>query len=217
MAKKIATDDAVFAAADDLVAAGQAPTMKAIQARTGGSFTTIRDSLGRWRSDRESERQAPPPDAVAMQAHAFARGVWALATEHAEVALRESRSAATAQATALHEDLNDAHSEIARLELECEQQSALLDLAQEQVAESKRREASQLERHKWLEDQLGALLEGRDAERSRVQHLERELAALAGRLASLNDEHRSLLQAVSGWRDSRSIAATAREQESKSG
>jgi hypothetical protein len=213
MAKLLATDDAVFTAADNLVAAGLAPTLNAILALTGGSFSTIRRALERWKTARESERQAPLPDVVASKTRAFACNLWVLAREEAEIAAQGARLSAAAEADTLRADLDAAHTEIARLEAECERQTTLLDQTQAHLAESTRREASQRERHQWLETRLGDALASRDTDRTQVRRLERELAALEGRCSLLDEQHRNLLQVMSGWRTPGSSADAACGQE----
>lgn len=53
------TAEQVYAVADDLVAAGQAPTLAAVrQVLGGGSFTTISQAMGVWRK-KQAEQAAP--------------------------------------------------------------------------------------------------------------------------------------------------------------
>lgn len=130
MARQIATQDAVFAIADELADAGQDATLIAIQERVGGSYTTIKRYLEAWRSARQTTAAASLPPALEERGQAFLLAVWQQAQQIASDQFQHARQEAEQAAQAARIELAGAEQVIARLELQNEQLS-------EQVSELK--------------------------------------------------------------------------------
>jgi hypothetical protein len=91
------TRDQIWAAADDLDAAGHSPTLAAVRKLVGGgSFTTISEAMTEWKA-RRAEKQAPmrepAPTNLLEQLAQFGTDVWGAALEHANGRLASERAA----------------------------------------------------------------------------------------------------------------------------
>lgn len=97
MATAIYTKEAIWAAADELEAAGEKPTHAIIRKKLGGgSFTTISEAMNERRSKRDAEkapRIEPAPERVSSAATEFAGIVWASAQEVVNTRLAAERDA----------------------------------------------------------------------------------------------------------------------------
>ncbi|WP_346380791.1 DNA-binding protein [Acidithiobacillus sp.] len=92
----MASQEAIWAAADALVKAGERPTLAAVRkAVGGGSFTTISEAMAEWRGRQaiaEPVRE-PAPVAVSQQAAVLAAELWAQALAIAHERLQTDREA----------------------------------------------------------------------------------------------------------------------------
>ena len=90
------TRDQIWAAADELDAVGQNPTLAAVRkAVGGGSFTTISEAMAQWR-DRRAEKappREPPPANLVEQISQLGADVWTVALEQATGRLATERAA----------------------------------------------------------------------------------------------------------------------------
>jgi hypothetical protein len=119
MTHKKATDQAVFAAAEDLLTQGLEPTLKLLQERTSGSYTTVQNALARWKEACAAEQQQEPaPPEVTAKAGQFARLVWHLAKQQADLSVQEVRRGANLAAQAARDELAHAQEQIRNLEQE---------------------------------------------------------------------------------------------------
>ncbi|HEU4324476.1 MAG TPA: DNA-binding protein, partial [Roseiflexaceae bacterium] len=66
MAPKVATQESVNEAAEALLAAGQEPTLRAVQERTKGSYSTVKRHLEVWQAQRKAAPPVvePPPEVL---------------------------------------------------------------------------------------------------------------------------------------------------------
>ena len=89
--------DQIFAAADELDAAGQSPTLAAVRkALGGGSFTTISEGMTDWKARKaakETPLREPAPPAVAERLAELGAELWAAALELANGRLAAEREA----------------------------------------------------------------------------------------------------------------------------
>ena len=97
----MATQEAIWAAADALVEAGERPTLAAVRrAVGGGSFTTISEAMTAWRAQQTALSAVPDPEpapeAITRQVEALAAGVWAQALSLAHERLQAEREALAA-------------------------------------------------------------------------------------------------------------------------
>lgn len=116
------TKDRIFAIADELDAVGINPTLAAVRkALGGGSFTTISEAMGEWRSRKEAKEapsREPAPQFVTDRLAEFGAEIWAAALELANGRLASEREAL----------------EVARSQLEGEKREAA-ELADQVTAE----------------------------------------------------------------------------------
>jgi len=90
------TKEQVFAAADQISAAGQRPTLEAVRKITGGSYTTISPALNEWKARQAataSPLREPAPQAVADRLAEVGVELWAIALELANARLSSEREA----------------------------------------------------------------------------------------------------------------------------
>lgn len=121
----------IFAAAEELTAAGSPATLAAVRAKIGGgSYTTISEALKEWRAGQEAPAtmQEPAPAALHEQLAGVVASAWATAVELANERLAGERAAlATARA-----DLEQSRTEAIAL---ADQVNTELEQAQATIAE----------------------------------------------------------------------------------
>lgn len=92
----------IHAAADQIAAAGDTPTLAKVRAALGGgSFTTISEAMAEWKASRQQQAVATPireaaPEAITERLHAFAADLWSDAMAKANARLQQE-----------HESLNE--------------------------------------------------------------------------------------------------------------
>ena len=139
MAKAIGTREAVFEAADALAAAGDDPSILAVQGRIGGgSYSTVKRFLDAWKAERKSAVPIieVPPD-VAARGEELVRSLWGAAHGLAEQRIAEVRGDADQQVRQARAELQAAEMTIARLEAEADQAAQQLDAVQGQLVEAR--------------------------------------------------------------------------------
>ena len=91
------TKDQIFQAADQLAAAGTAPTLAAVRSAVGGgSYTTINEALKEWKAKQQATNapiREPAPAAVATRLEELGADIWAVALELANARLTSEREA----------------------------------------------------------------------------------------------------------------------------
>ena len=138
MAKTLVTAEAVAHAAEQLSAAGQEPTLIAVQAvLQGGSFTTVKRFLDVWKAERAQLAALVVPPALAQAGAELIARVWQQATTTADAALAQARADAQAGQATLAQALEAAETTISRLESEQEQSAAQLADLQAQLAQAR--------------------------------------------------------------------------------
>jgi hypothetical protein len=89
---KIASEAAVFAAADGLKLRGEEPTYERIvEVLGGGSNSTIKPHLINWKQ-MSGGHSRPTPESVLARATIFAEGVWGAALKEAQLCRRRFKS-----------------------------------------------------------------------------------------------------------------------------
>ena len=168
----MASQEAIWAAADALVKAGERPTLAAVRkAVGGGSFTTISEAMGAWRGRQaiaEPVRE-PAPVVVAQQAAALAAEVWAQALAIAHDRLQTDREALEAARVAMARERAEAVELADLLAGELDLVRAEQEAGQILLAEKDEAILEQIrEVHQWREEAVlmrekAALLEGKVA------------------------------------------------------
>jgi len=199
------TREQIWAAADELDAAGQNPTLSAVRkAVGGGSFTTIQEAMTEWKARRASReasiQQEPAPQIITDRLQEVGREIWAAALELANVRLAAERQAMEAA----RQEMDGARQEAAEL---ADQLTAELDEAKSQVENlvaaeaAARTEAEVLRRQLAAAEAKGAEIE-RQAESGRRELAEvrqvmakagEEVAILRGRLEAMETQNAALL------------------------
>ena len=144
MAKPVATQEAVFAAADALVAEGKEPSMTFVQERTGGSYTTVKRHLEAWAAKRKGEIVAVDlPDDIAARGRDFVQALYAHALHGAKAAVAEPLALAEAAREKAEGLLAGAEAEVARLEGVEQEQSGRVEALTQRVRELEMSAAAQ--------------------------------------------------------------------------
>ena len=90
------TKEQILAAADQIAAAGERPTLEAVRQIVGGSYTTISPALNEWKARQATAAaplREPAPQAVADRLAELGADVWAVALDLANARLAVEREA----------------------------------------------------------------------------------------------------------------------------
>lgn len=144
MAKQVATEEAVFAAADALVAEGKEPSLKVVQERTGGSYTTVKRHLEAWEAKRKGEIAAVDlPADIESRGREFVQALYAHALRDAKAAVAEPLALAEAARDKAESERADAEAEVARLEGVEQEQTGRIEALTQRVRELEMTTAAQ--------------------------------------------------------------------------
>jgi len=154
------TKDQILQAADQLAAAGTAPTLAAVRSAVGGgSYTTINEALKEWKAKQQTAvmpLREPAPEGISKRLDEVGAEVWAIALELANARLTSEREAL----------------EATRQQLETAQQEAT-ELADQLSAELEALQAQ----HRQTSDDL-------QAASTTIETLRQENASLSRQLAT---------------------------------
>ncbi len=188
------TQDQIFAAADELDATGQNPTLAAVRKALGcGSFTTISEAMTEWKARKaakESPLREPAPPAIADRLVAFGAEIWALALELANARLASEREALEAARTELEAERGEA-AELAD-QVSAELEEARTALGQAAAAEAAVRGERDALRHQLVEVRLQAA-----TSEARVGEIEKRANDLNAELGRVNQQNTDLVAALS--------------------
>jgi len=120
MGRRGVTEEEAFAAAQALLEAGQEPSVRLIQERTGGSYSTITRHFDNWRAQRGDQAPAQLPD-MPDNVMAALRQVWATAARTAQEGMSAERDALEAARREMEQRKTEMVEEIDRLEKELEE------------------------------------------------------------------------------------------------
>lgn len=144
MAKQIATEAAVFAAAEALAAEGVEPSLTSVQARTGGSYTTVKRHLEAWETKRKGELAAVDlPAEIEARGREFVQALYSHALHDAKAAVAEPLALAEAARDKAEGRLAGAESEVARLEGVEQEQASRIDALTQRLRELEMSTAAQ--------------------------------------------------------------------------
>jgi DNA repair exonuclease SbcCD ATPase subunit len=187
------TKEQILKAADDLDAAGHAPTLAAVRkAVGGGSFTTIQQAMTEWKARKAHATkpaiQAPAPAEIAERLAAVGADLWAAALSLADGRLAAEREALEQVRTEAEAASKEAADLADALSAELDQARAAWAAEREDLAKAEaeaRRECEAVraslekEREKTAEAiQAAAKMAGR------LEAVEAQNAALLGKLAA---------------------------------
>lgn len=144
MARQVATQEAVFLAAEALVSEGIDPTLTVVQGRTGGSYTTVKRHLETWEAKRKGEIAAVDlPADIEVRGREFVQALYAHALHHAKAAVAEPLALAEAARDKAEGQLAGAEMEVARLEGVEQEQASRIDTLTQRVRELEMSTAAQ--------------------------------------------------------------------------
>ena len=190
MSKKIVTEDLVVQAAQALTDESVEPTTKKVQERIGGgSFSTVQRYLEPWRHKQEQLSMIDLPSEIKDEATRFAVTAWELASRLASAEVLAIKKQAASDQAATRTELQDAYTEIARLEAVATEQAAELD-TRESARQQTEIELSQ------LRVELGRLRTVEDAlqdSRAALAEKSEEVARLKGESEALRAQLSALL------------------------
>lgn len=161
-------------AIDTLLTRGDTPSVQRIRDVLGtGSFTTISEHFRQWRSEREQNRDVPPPKGVPEVVVSLASELWREAQEVANQTLLHYREDANRQVEAAQLEAEASAQQAANAE---QRESAVAEHLRhvEQRMETLNRElaASQTSEHHWRQ-----IAEGAREEASQLKQAQQQLAA----------------------------------------
>lgn len=117
MSKTIATQEAVWGAADALWAEGLEPTYELIKKRIGGgSLTAIGQHLKTWTARRDEMAALKVPEELLARGSAFIRELFRSALLSAQQTVEAPLEQERAALKSMKARLNDAEAEVGRLE-----------------------------------------------------------------------------------------------------
>jgi len=180
------TTSQIHAAADQIAAAGQQPTMQAVrQALGSGSYSTIGPALADWRTQRQQQQAAAPvagepvPGPVAERAADLAASIWAAALALADGRLAAERAALEQARAELEDERAEAVAAADGLQAELDALAAELERVRQQ-AQAEREQAAQ------AQAQARAELEQARLDQARLAgHLEAQQQQIVALLARL--------------------------------
>jgi chromosome segregation ATPase len=186
MAKALVTQGAVFEVADVLLAAGEEPSIIAVQERIGGgSYSTVKRYLDDWKVQRQvTQQQAMEvPEEIVTRGNEFMRRLWAVATTLAEQSVAQLRDDAQRQVADARAALATAETAIVRLESDNDVQAQQLSEQQQRLA--------QLVEDLTQARSVAQIAQARaDEQAQRVRDLQRELDLAHQQIAQLTEEIR---------------------------
>lgn len=202
MAKAIATQEAVNAAADAMQLEGLEPSIVTVQERIGGgSYSTVKRYLDTWLKAKAEAAAAAPetPPVLEAKGQEMIRALWALAYQETQVETRQVKDKAAAEVAAITGELQEARVVINRLEDTESQQSALIEQQQSRLREIELLLAetqAQARRVTDLEKVVTGLRADLDAAREATAQKSVEAARLAGENEALRSQALELMAAL---------------------
>jgi chromosome segregation ATPase len=184
------TKDQIFAAADEIDAAGQNATLAAVRkALGGGSFTTISEGMAEWKARKaakETPLREPAPSAVADRLAELGTEIWSCALELANGRLASEREALEAARLQLEADKAEAAELADQVTAELELAKAALLSAT--TAERAARGERDVLRQALTEQQLRAA-----TSEARADEIEKRASDLNAELARVNRQNADLV------------------------
>lgn len=179
MARQVATQETVYAAADALVAEGRDASLTLVQERTGGSYTTVKRYLEAWEEKRKRDVAAVAvPAAIEARGREFVQGLYAQVLHAANAAVAEPLALAETAREKAEARLAGAESEVARLEAVEQEQASRIDGLLERVRELEMASAAH---QATIQEKAAALARAE----SQLTEAQRNLAARDQELADL--------------------------------
>ncbi len=185
------TKEQIFAVADELDAAGQAPTLSAVRkAVGGGSFTTISEAMSEWKAQRLAQAvpaREPVPEALTEKLTDLGFDIWQLATNVAQGRLQQERDGLTAARTQMEAERQEA-ADLA------DGMSAELEAVQKQLQAMEAKLAQEQADTAGLREQLQKTTERAITAEARASEIEKRADNLNAELERVNRSNAELIQ-----------------------
>ena len=208
MTRKLATREAVFSAADTLLAQGLEVTVEKVTAQTGGSHSTVGPHLNAWFATQKAHPTHPAPASIEQLCNALGNAVWAESMRELQqqLAAAQERAAADLEHTKIalassilsNESLEESNSE---LTVKLEGQHAQIAVLQLQLQQT-RPQFEELH-------QVQCLADERLADN---QQLREQIAKLEGARQAVDIQMQHLLALISPPRKPRRAATKVNAQ-----
>ena len=183
------TREQILAAADQIAATGERPTLEAVRQIVGGSYTTISPVLNEWKARQEMAARPlrePAPQAVGDRLAEVGADIWAIALGLANSRLASEREALE-KARA---DMETAQAEAAEL---ADKLTGKIEALQARLASTEAR-ADEIERRAAeLRTELDRSHQEADQARQEAVKAREEAARLTGQLAAVQEQTASIL------------------------
>lgn len=198
--KRVATDDAVFDACAQLEAAGLELSVRTVQERVGGSYTTVQKVLERWPEEKLRRRAAhvEVPEPLVESAAALLRQTFAAGEAHQRDAQAAERQARQSELESVRRAAADAAAEVERLEASEREQAARVEALLQRVHELELSASADKANLQGLQARLKQLEADLEGARQAIATKDGELADLRAReglqaqLQQLQDQVASL-------------------------
>lgn len=190
------TKQQIFAAADQLDAAGLNPTLSAIRkAVGGGSFTTVSEAMAEWKAlkaARTRPAREAAPESIAQRLSELGADIWAAAVELSHSRLASERTALEQERIELEAAKAEAASLADALSVELEEAKALL-VAARQAEQAAQARAAQLQSEAAAAAERAAVAEAKATESARRAD---DLNAELGRMHTQQAQQAALLDSL---------------------
>lgn len=201
MGRKLVTQELVDEAAEMLLSEGKVPTLIDIQARIGGSYTSVKKHLDIWVKQRSesSELVSPIPPDVDAKGRLLTRAIWQLASQNAQREIENAADKAAEVVATARSELSQAINEIARLERIESDLSANAERQQSRIREAELALAevqAQASRATALEIELGEFRVKYDALQKEVSEKALAFGRASGEAETLRSQMRDLVHTI---------------------
>jgi hypothetical protein len=208
---KIASEAAVFAAADGLKLRGEEPTYeRVVEVLGGGSNSTIKPHLINWKQ-MSGGHSRPTPESVLARAAIFAEGVWGAALKEAQSEIDRAKQTSDAEIDRSKQALSSSMEISEQLEKERDDLAIQLEAVRLDCLEARIR----LQQVDELKLELAQAHQSVEAHRRECESLTQEIATLRGENNVLRDQGKQLLAQVTSMAP-RSRATSGRAGKSTS-
>lgn len=177
MARPVVTQEFVDTAADMLLSEGTTPTVILVQEQTGGSYTTVKRYLDRWREAKKTVLvpAIEIPEEVVTKSNELTRALWSLVTVYAEQRIADVQQTAQAEIAAARGTVQELERAITRQEERNEEQGERLlsleaDLRQAHTDRERAQAAMQI-----VEARITELVERQREDRQQIERTQAQL------------------------------------------
>ena len=192
------TREAIYAECDQLMLGGATPTLRLLQQRLGGSFTTLKPHLQAWKDAQHSDRAsraAQVPQAALDRGGDLVRLLYADLSKEFVASAERVRAEAAAEIQGVRAEMAEATQEVARLEGLAASQAERVAVLEREVSDARvevRAETARADAADALARQLRDQLDAAQRRCATLEAQEALASELQQRLGSMEAALRSL-------------------------